>query len=60
MPKKTSSTPVKKKTPSKKKVTEQIKDGVEIGNYSTTVYQNGEKISFDIDWNRLREYMQTV
>ena len=68
MPKKTKSTEVKtaKKpttkptTTRKKNVTEVKQNEIVVGNYSTTVYQNGEKLSFDIDWDRLREYMRTI
>ena len=68
MPKKTKPTEVKtakkitKKptTTRKKNVTEVKQNEIVVGNYSTTVYQNGEKISFDIDWDRLREYMRTI
>jgi hypothetical protein len=30
------------------------------GEYSTSVYNNGELISFDIDWDKLREHMKKV
>ncbi len=52
--------PTKKKKEVEEVIVAPVKDGIEIGNYSTTVYKNGEKISFDIDWDKLREYMRTV
>ena len=33
---------------------EQVKDGTFKGEYSTSLYNNGELISFDIDWDMLR------
>ena len=30
------------------------------GEYSTSVYNNGELISFDIDWDKLKEHMKKV
>ena len=65
MPRKPAAKKIETKTPKKKKEVEEVivapvKDGIEIGNYSTTVYKNGDKISFDIDWDKLREYMRTV
>jgi len=65
MPKK----PAVKKSEPKKKTTSNkvieptvapITTGVIEGNYTKTVYENGEKISFEIDWDRLKEYMRTV
>ena len=58
--KKTEPKPNKKKKEVEEIIIAPVKDGIEIGNYSTTVYKNGEKISFDIDWDKLREYMRTV
>ena len=34
--------------------------GVYVGNYSVRTVDNDGKVSFDIDWDRLREYMKTV
>jgi hypothetical protein len=58
--KKTEPKPTKKKKEVEENIVAPVKDGIEIGNYSTTVYKNGDKISFDIDWDKLREYMRTV
>ena len=30
------------------------------GNYSTSTYNNGDLISFDIDWDRLKEHLRKV
>jgi len=37
-----------------------IPDGIVEGIYSTSVYKDGDKISFDIDWDKLKEHMRTV
>ena len=34
--------------------------GVHVGNYSVHTVDNDGKVSFDIDWDRLREHMKTV
>jgi len=36
------------------------KDGIIIGEYSKSVWNNGELVSFDIDWNKLAEHMKKV
>jgi hypothetical protein len=35
-------------------------DGTIDGEYSRSVYVNGELISFDIDWDKLKEHMKKV
>lgn len=30
------------------------------GNYSTSTYVNGDLISFDLDWDRLKEHLRKV
>lgn len=37
-----------------------MNDGTVQGEYSTSVYNNGELISFDIDWDKLRDHMKKV
>ena len=37
-----------------------LADGVYEGVYSKTVIKDGQKISFDIDWDKLREHLRTV
>ena len=34
--------------------------GVHVGNYSVRTVDNNGKVSFDIDWDKLREHMKTV
>lgn len=34
--------------------------GVHVGNYSVRTVDTDGKVSFDIDWDRLREHMKTV
>ena len=34
--------------------------GVHVGNYSIRTVDNNGKVSFDIDWDKLREHMKTV
>ncbi len=37
-----------------------MNDGTVQGEYSISVYNNGELISFDIDWDKLRDHMKKV
>jgi hypothetical protein len=39
---------------------EQVKDGTFKGEYSTSLYNNGELISFDIDWDMLKKHVQSA
>ena len=50
----------KKKKPTKKETVTETPNGVVEGLYSTTVYENGEKIDFQINWDKLKDYMKTV
>lgn len=54
----------KPKQPAKKKTAivevRPEEPGVHVGNYSTRTVENDGKVSFDIDWDRLREHMKTV
>ena len=54
--------PVKKPRQAKIEVdaVEQVKDGTFKGEYTTYAYNNGELISFDIDWDRLKEHLRKV
>ena len=36
------------------------KDGIVEGNYSKALWNNGELVSFDIDWDKLAEHMKKV
>ena len=54
-----------KKSESKSKKTKTVevkteKHGTVIGEYSTSVYDNGKLLSFDIDWDKLKEHMKKV
>jgi len=72
MPKKTSAktTTLKTKPTKKEKTTvkstempkavEILPDGVYEGVYSKTVIKDGHKISFDIDWDKLRDHLRTI
>ena len=35
-------------------------DGVVEGEYSKSLYNNGELVSFDIDWDKLKEHMKKI
>lgn len=50
----------KKKKPTKRETVTETSNGVVEGLYSTTVYKNGEKIDFQINWDKLKDYMKTV
>ncbi|NDG32866.1 hypothetical protein EB118_22710 [bacterium] len=51
-----------KPKPLKVKKTEsiEVKNGVFEGEYSKSLYNNGELVSFDIDWDKLKEYMKKI
>jgi len=53
---------LKSKTPRVKKIESPklLKDGVIEGEYSKSVYNNGELVSFDIDWDKLKEHMKKI
>lgn len=36
------------------------KEGIIDGEYTRSVYVDGELISFDIDWDKLKDYMKKV
>lgn len=50
----------KKKSLTKKETVTESSNGVVEGLYSTTVYKNGEKIDFQINWDKLKDYMKTL
>ena len=35
-------------------------DGVVEGEYSKSLYNKGELVSFDIDWDKLKEHMKKI
>jgi len=44
----------------KKAESPEIKSGVFEGEYSKSLYNNGELVSFDIDWDKLKEHMKKI
>ncbi|NDB84985.1 MAG: hypothetical protein EB127_20135 [Alphaproteobacteria bacterium] len=40
--------------------TPEAKSGTVQGVYSTSVYANGELVSFEIDWDKLKDHLKTV
>ena len=63
--KKRPDTPKPEKQSRTKKTVTQIEtlkmpDGTVDGEYSRSVYVNNELVSFDIDWDKLREHMKKV
>lgn len=36
------------------------RNGEILGEYSKSVYNNGELVSFDIDWDKLRDHMKKI
>ena len=62
MPRKPATKKVEPKTTKKKKevASEPIISGKVEGNYTTTVYENGDKISFEIDWDKLKQHVASA
>jgi len=38
----------------------QVKDGEVKGEYSTALWNNGELVSFDIDWDKLKKIVESL
>lgn len=38
----------------------QKKNGLVMGEYTRSFYENGKLINFEIDWHRLAKYMQNI
>lgn len=58
----TSKTPKEGKTKTSVTKTEVLVDrnGEILGEYSKSVYNNGELVSFDIDWDKLRDHVKKI
>ena len=50
----------KPKSKFNKKTSDTVKDGVEDGQYSKSTWNNGELISFDIDWDKLSSIVRSL